>query len=81
MHANLPVFSNHRYQTYTRIESNRNQNNNQQSSSTTLDVAECIDGDLKLIPGSLLLLAKGTLLLDDAHASRVISTVQIHVMP
>ena len=79
MHVILVVFSNHRYDTYSQIQSakpNRNKNNNQQPSSTALDVAECMDGDIELAAGSQLLLARGTVLLDDAHASRVMSSVQ-----
>jgi hypothetical protein len=75
----LVVFRNHRYDTYSQIQSeksHRNKNNNQQTSSTVLDVAECMEEDIELVAGSQLLLAKGTVLLDDAHTSRVISFVQ-----
>lgn len=84
MHVIFVGFSDHRYDTYSQIQSeksNRNRNNNQQSSSTTLDVAECMDADIELAAGSRLLLAKGTVLLDDAHASRVMSFAQACFTP
>ena len=49
---------------------NRNRNNNR-ASSTAIDVAECIDGDIESMAGRPILMATGTLILTDDDARTV----------
>jgi len=61
----------HRRYIRSSIKQRRNNRNNNQTSLIAVDVAECIDDDIEFVAGLNILLAKGSIILNDDNAEMV----------
>jgi len=77
-----PFFSrDHHHYIHSQIkqrQNNRNRNNNQ-TSLIAIDAAECIDDDIEFVAGLNILLAKGSLILNDVNAQMVGYNFQLNL--